>query len=147
MKNCVQTYDNLVQLLASDLVFPAHSSGDTFTNIAGPQQGIATPINLVEGGDPVVCGRIVGVADRDALKSTDLITVYVRGIFNLSVSSVHNGISKGETIYIDPVTAALSDDFNDVPFGHALQAVGAGTTATIQVRLLGATPGAIGADS
>jgi predicted RecA/RadA family phage recombinase len=147
MKNLVQSYDNIVQLLASDLVFPTHTTGDNFTNIAGPQQGIAVPINLVEGGDPVLCGRLVGVADRDALRSTDLISVYVRGVFNLAVKSYHNGFNKGETVYIDPSTAELNDQAAGVPFGTAMQAVASNAVTTIQVRLFGATPGATGANS
>ena len=74
--------------------------------------------------------------------------VSTRGIYNLSVASIHNGISVGETVYIDPSTAVLSDDANDVPYGLALDAVAAGNVAaTIRVKLFGQTPGAIGADS
>jgi predicted RecA/RadA family phage recombinase len=145
MKNLSQLTDAILQFLASDLTAPSHSSGDSYTNIAGPQQGLNTPINLVEGGDPVVCGRIVGVADHDALTSSDLITVYTRGVFNLAVTVVHNGFSKGETVYIDPSSAVLSDDQTKTPFGVALDATS--VNATIRVMLFGATPGATGAGS
>lgn len=145
MKNLVQFVDTHLQFLASDLSFPSHSSGDTFTNIAGPQQGLATPINLPESGDPVLCGRIPGVCDSDALRSTDLLTVYVRGVFSLAVAIVHNGLSKGETVYANPSTLVLSDDQTGVPFGVALEAASA--PGTIKILLLGPTPGAIGAGS
>ena len=113
----------------SDLTHPSH--GDS----------------LVDGDDPVLVGRIGGVAIHSALASTDLIAVAVEGVFDLLVSSVHNGISIGETVFCDPSSCALSDDLADVPFGVALETVSAGGTATINVRLFGATPGASGAGS
>lgn len=146
MKNFVQTGDNL-SFLASQLVAPSHASGDTYTNLVAPGFGLTPPINLVESGDPVVVGRIVGVANNDALQSSDTIVVSTRGVYALSVSSIHNGISVGETVYIDPVSASLSDDFNDVPFGCALGAVSGGATTTINVKLFGQTFGATGANS
>jgi hypothetical protein len=65
----------------------------------------------------------------------------------LSVQSIHNGLSLGETVFIDPSTGVLSDDLTDVPFGVALGTVSAGATTSIPVRLFGATPGATGANS
>jgi hypothetical protein len=50
-------------------------------------------------------------------------------------------------VYIDPTSAVVSDDFNDVPFGVALGTVSSGATTTIPVKLFGATPGATGANS
>jgi predicted RecA/RadA family phage recombinase len=114
----------------SDLVHPSRASG------------------LVNSGDPVVVGRVVGVASSTALATTDLIAIDTEGVHDLTVSSIHNGISVGETVYIDPVSAVVSDDFTDVPFGVCYYGnfVGAGS-GTVSVRLFGATPGATGANS
>lgn len=146
MKNFVMTGDNL-SFLASQIVNPSHSSGDTYTNLIGVGEGVSTPINLVESGDPVVIGRVVGVANNDAINSTDTVVVSTRGVYAIAVQSIHNGVSIGETVYIDPVTAVVSDDFNDVPFGCALATVAGGATTTINVKLFGQTPGASGANS
>jgi predicted RecA/RadA family phage recombinase len=113
----------------SDLVHPSHSD------------------NLVDSGDPVVIGRLVGVAATSAAATTDLVAIDTEGVHDLSVQSIHNGFSIGETIYIDPATAALSDDPNDVPFGVAYEALAGNVADTINVRLFGATPGATGANS
>ena len=147
MKNLLYEVGDRLAFLASLIVAPSHASGDTYTNLVAPGEGISTPVNLVEAGDPVVIGRIVGVAEQDALQSTDSITVRLRGVFNLSVQCQHHTITVGETVYINPSTAVISDDPTQVPFGTALASVPSGTTATIAVRLFGATPGAIGADS
>lgn len=113
----------------SDLVHPSHSD------------------NLVDSGDPVVLGRLVGVSASSAAATTDLIAIDTEGVHDLSVTSVHNGISLGETIFIDPASAVLSDDSSDVPFGVAYEAIAGANTDTINVRLFGATPGATGANS
>ena len=104
------------------------------------------PNSPAKSGDPVVAGRVGGVASIDGVASGKTV-IQVEGVFNLSVSSVHNGLSVGETVYIDPANAVLSDDLNDVPYGIALGVVAMGTTAAIDVRLFGATPGASGANS
>jgi len=119
-----------ITLTESDLVHPSHSD------------------NLVDSGDPVVVGRLVGVAATSALASTDLVAIETEGVHDLSVTTIHNGIAIGETVYIDPSAATLSDDYNDVPFGIALEAISLVTaTDTINVLLFGATPGAAGANS
>ncbi len=129
MKTFIQARSPLT-FTESDLVHPSHSD------------------NLVDSGDPVVIGRIVGVAATSALASTDLVSVEVEGVHDLSVTTIHNGISIGETVYIDPAAATLSDDYNDVPYGVALEAISLVTaTDTINVLLFAATPGAAGANS
>jgi predicted RecA/RadA family phage recombinase len=128
MKNQVQD-GKVLTFTESSLAHPTHSDG------------------LVNGGDPVVVGRVVGVAFQDADATTDSIDVAATGVFDVSVTSVHNGISIGETVYIDPSTAVLSDDSNDVPYGIALEAISGNATDTINVKLFGQTPGATGAGS
>jgi predicted RecA/RadA family phage recombinase len=123
------SFGDNVTIPVANLVFPSHAG--------------ALPLS----GDPVLVGRLCGVANADGVTGGSVV-VSTRGVYNLSVTSIHNGVSIGETVYIDPVTAVLSDDANDVPFGVALDAVAAGNVAaTVRVKLFGATPGAIGADS
>jgi len=153
MKNFYETGDNL-QFLASQIVAPQHASGDTYTNLVGPSEGATTPVNLVEDGDPCVIGRIVGVSNMDAVFATDLIVVSTRGVYALAVKANYGaGIHLGETVYIDPVAATLSDNSAGVPFGVVVPAAGytggsivvpVGSTVTVLVKLFSQTPGATG---
>lgn len=129
-KNFVQEGKTLT-FIESDLTHPTHADG------------------LVDAGDPVLVGRIPGVALTSALATTDPIAVAVQGVFDLAVAATAHGIAKGETIHINASTAALSDnsDSTDVPFGSALEAVAAGAADTINIRLMGPTPGDLGAGS
>lgn len=156
MKNFYSTGDNL-QFVASEIVHPSHASGDTYTNLVGPGEGASTPVNLVEDGDPCVIGRIVGVANMDAVFATDVIVVSTRGVYSLAVTANYGaGIHYGETVYIDPAAGTLSDNSAGVPFGVIVPpngstvggvnsiAVPVGSTSTVYVKLFGQTPGAIG---
>jgi hypothetical protein len=156
MKNFYSTGDNL-SFLASEIVAPQHSTGDTYTNLVGPGEGATTPVNLVEDGDPCLIGRIVGVSNMDAVFATDLIVVSTRGVYSLPVKANYGaGIHVGETVYIDPVAATLSDNSAGVPFGVVVPpnggtaggvnaiAVPVGATNTVLVKLFGQTPGAVG---
>jgi predicted RecA/RadA family phage recombinase len=123
--------DNLV-FLDSQITHPTH---------AAPNRTLS--------GDAVVIGRLAGVAASSALvATTDSIAVVFRGVFKVPVVSIHNGLSVGETVFIDPSTAVLSDDLTAVPFGTALDTVPSnGVVTTIRVKLFGHTPGAVGAGS
>lgn len=107
---------------------------------------IVAPNNPPKSGDPCVAGRLAGVACKDGVTGDNL-PIAVKGVYKLSCSTVHNGLSVGETVYIDPASAVLSDDQADVPFGIALETVAMGATTTIKIRLFGGTPGATGAGS
>lgn len=110
---------------------------------------LSKPSTRVASGDPVLLtgGRIAGVAQTTTLAATDSVAVSVDGIYNVLVSTIHNGISKGETVYIS-TAGVVSDDFAQVPFGVALGTIAnGGAAAVIPVRLFGATPGAAGANS
>lgn len=119
-----------ITVIESDLVHPSHPDG------------------LVNAGDPVLLGRIPGVALIDASATTDSIPVAVEGVFDLSVTTVH-GLAKGETVHINASTALLGDnaDSTDVPFGSALETIAGSSSDTINVRLMGPTPGDLGAGS
>lgn len=140
MKNFSQIGDNIT-VLASQCVFPAHAAGDTYTNLVAPGQGIATPVNLPESGDPVLVGGcLIGVVNNDALNPTDSIVISCRGVYLLSVigkttNAANLAVNVGDRLYIDPVTAAITADSTKVPFGQALGAVVAGATTSIPVRL------------
>lgn len=152
MKNFVMTGDNL-SFLASDIVAPQHVAGDIYTNLVGPGSGLVTPINLVESGDPCIIGRICGVANNDALTVNDTIVVSTRGVYALPVKANYGaGIHNGETVYIDPVAATLSDNSAGVPFGVVVststaggsEVIPVGSTLTVNIKLFGQTPGAVG---
>lgn len=115
----------ILSFLESVLLHPTHTDG------------------LVDAGDPVLVGRIAGVAEISATATTDLISVDTEGVHDLSVTAIGNGISLGETLYIDPSTGVISNDLSDTPFGAAMEALASGTD-TINVLLFGATPGATG---
>jgi predicted RecA/RadA family phage recombinase len=124
-KNYVQP-GRVLTLTESDLTHPSHSD------------------SLVDSGDACVVGRMAGVAEADAAATTDLVAVAVEGVYNVPVVGAGNGVSLGETVYIDPTTAAVGSDPTDTPFGVALGTVAAGATTTIPVKLFGGTPGATG---
>ena len=113
------------------------------------------PNSDIKSGDPVVTtsGRIAGVAVADEVPGSagpyndSNVVVQLKGVFQLSVVSTHHAIGIGQTVYIDGTSGVLSDDFTDIPFGVALDAVAQYATTSIRVRLFGATPGAVGADS
>lgn len=125
---------------------------------------LAGPNDPIKGGDPLCIGRLCGVAVADETPGSagpfndGNVVLQLIGVFNLPVTSQQEaGISIGETVYmaasgggapsIDGSTAKVTDDYTGVPFGTALGTVSLGSTATIPVRLFGATPGVTGANS
>jgi len=120
-----------VTLLESLLTHPYHSDG------------------LVDKGDPVVCGDMVGVAMNSASAATDYIVIDTEGIWRLTVygtcydgtsNGADSAVVQGEQIYINTTTALLSKD-SDVarqrPFGWALGPVEAGKFIVIAVKVHG----------
>jgi len=122
------SFGDNVTLPVANLVFPSHTD------------------SLPHSSDPVLCGRLAGVVNQDGVSGGNVV-VSTRGVYNLAVTPIHNGLSIGETVYIHTTTAVLSDDQTQVPFGIALDAAPGNATATIRIKLFGITPGAIGADS
>lgn len=123
--------------------------GDRVTFAASALVG---PNNPIKSGDPVVVGRVAGVANADAVPTTPIaadgnVVVSLKGCYNISVVSTHHNITIGSTCYINPSTGVVSDDLTQVPFGTVLDQVNQYATTTVRVRLFGATPGAAGADS
>jgi predicted RecA/RadA family phage recombinase len=143
MKNFIQNGSKIT--FAASAVVTANNNATAYspTNSAsGPQSGEAGLI-----------GRIVGVVVANAVNSTagpfnDGNTVLeTNGIFSLAVQSIHHAIAVGSTVYIHATTGVVSDDYTQVPYGCVCDAVAQYATTTVRVKLFGATPGAIGADS
>lgn len=111
----------------------------------------AAPATVLSG-DPVVVGRLAGVAKTSYRTDTLEASIDHEGAYFLPVTAasglspiVGAAIMPGDPIYadggvLDPTTNFLTGftlDTNPagVFFGNALDAVGAGLTATIRVRL------------
>jgi len=97
---------------------------------------------FVDKGDPVVVGRIVGVAFNSAAAATDLIAIDTEGIWFLSAVAVNDAgnsaIAPGDEIFINRTTAVLSKITNiatQQPFGYALGDVPTGTTAVVAIKV------------
>ena len=90
-------------------------------------------------GAPEVAGDLAGVLLVDA-DSNDEAVVALEGVFDLAVTgadgSGNAAVAVGDKLYKDG-TQINKDDTNGVFFGHALEAVSSGSTATINVRLKG----------
>lgn len=96
---------------------------------------------LVESGDPVFVGSIVGVAQITALASTDNVTVDTEGVYRLAVvakdgAGVNSAVALGDQLFIDSA-AIINKGQDGLPFGYALGTVTAGSTTTIAVKLVG----------
>lgn len=93
---------------------------------------------LVNKGQPVVCGSIVGVALKSAVANTDLIPIDTEGIWYLSVTAAAADIAVGTPLFITSggvvTDANLATSRN---FGYALGVVSphAPTTAVIAVKI------------
>ncbi|MEW6223185.1 MAG: DUF2190 family protein [Chloroflexota bacterium] len=101
--------------------------------------------DLVLSGDPVAVGQIPGVAIidevTDATKGTvGTATVDTEGVYALAVKGVNDvpanvAVAPGDIVYWDNALGELDLGPNGVRFGYALEAVLAGATTTILVRL------------
>lgn len=88
---------------------------------------------LVDGGDPVNVGDIVGVAFTSAAANTDMIAVDTEGIWFLSVvASDDNGTSAvalGDQLYIN--TGVVSKRASGIPFGKACSILTGSASAAV----------------
>lgn len=91
-----------------------------------------------DAGDPVVVGKIVGVALIDA-DANNKCTFATEGIFDLPVKghdgTANSAVAVGDALYYTAGDAFLDKDSAQVLFGYALEAVSSGQTATIEVLL------------
>lgn len=143
MKNFVQN--------GSRITFAA-SAVVTANNNTNPYSGGVSGDGPLSGEAGVI-GRIGGVVVSNAINSTagplndSNVVLETVGVFNLAVQSIHHTIAVGSTVYINGTTGVVSDDYTQVPYGCVCDAVTQYATTTVRVKLFGATPGAIGADS
>jgi predicted RecA/RadA family phage recombinase len=143
MKNFVQN-GSKITFAASAVVTP--------NNYANPYSGGVSGDGPLSGEAGVI-GRIVGVVVANAINSTagplndSNVVLETQGVFSLAVVSTHHTIAVGSTVYINPTTGVVSDDYTQVPFGCVCDSVAQYATTTVRVKLFGATPGAVGADS
>jgi hypothetical protein len=141
---------NFVQR-GSRISFPA-ASVVTNNNYTNPQSG-GTAGSGPLSGEAGVIGRITGVVVANSIngaagpQNDSNVVLETEGVFQLTVTCKHHAMAYGATVFIDPVTGLLSDDYTAVPFGCALDQVGVGATTSVRVKIFGATPGAVGADS
>ena len=99
----------------------------------------------VAARSPVVVGQLAGVAlTATASSGTQIATVALEGVFNLSCKGITAGggngaIAQGDIIYYVPAQtpklSKYSDGASAVRFGIALAAVNSGATTTIPVRI------------
>jgi predicted RecA/RadA family phage recombinase len=88
--------------------------------------------------DPVVVGDLHGVALTDYSAGYAVVDLGP-AVYDLSVTATSStgssAIEVGDPIYINPSTFALTNDATKKFFGNALEAVTAGSTSTINVRV------------
>jgi len=113
----------ILQLAESALTHPTHTDG------------------LVDKGDIVVAGHIVGVAKGSASASTDQIAVDTAGIWCLPVIASNDigtsAVAVGDPIYVDPTTCAASKDPSGIFLGYALSTLTGSAQAAACVVQLG----------
>jgi len=96
----------------------------------------ASPVS----GDPVRVGTLVGVALTDE-RSDGTTTIDFGGVYALSAKGIDNAgnsaIAVGDKLYyVDATTPKISkNNVTGTLAGYALQAVNAGATATIRVKI------------
>jgi predicted RecA/RadA family phage recombinase len=113
-----------IEMTESLLTHPSHSDG------------------FVDKGDPVILGKQVGVAFRDASAAGDLIAIDTEGIWALSVVAAdqngNSAVARGDRIYINTTTAVLSKistPATNMPFGIALSTLTSGSTGVVAVKV------------
>lgn len=94
----------------------------------------------VTSGSPVAVGKITGVAIADA-DSNNKTVVDRGGVYDLSVKAIDgagdSAVAVGDEIYYTAGdTPKLNKKVTGILFGHALEAIVAGATDTVQVALL-----------
>jgi predicted RecA/RadA family phage recombinase len=108
------------------------------TNYVQPGNNIKLPVTAdAKAGDWDMVGDLAVVLASNA-DSDDEAVCSLTGVFNLEVKGADNSgdaaISAGAKIYADGADLN-ADDADGTFFGHALEAVGSGATATVPVRL------------
>lgn len=105
----------------------------------GDQLSVAVASGTLSG-DPVVLGRVPGVALKDRDATTGEATVKFDGVHLISVrgwsGAANAAIAVGDTVYFNSgSTPKVDANAAGIPYGTALQAVASGATTEIQVRV------------
>jgi predicted RecA/RadA family phage recombinase len=110
-----------------------YNDGNQFSAVCSQP---AVPVS----GDPVLVGKLPGVALTTEDAVTGETTVKTNGVYNLAVLG-HDGtaaaaIAVGDIVYYDTAaTPKVNVKTTAVRFGYALAAVSSGATATIPVKI------------
>lgn len=98
---------------------------------------VPTAPTTVDSGDPVLLGKLPGVALTDE-DSDGNATIAISGVFQLSVKgedgSGNSAVAAGDILYYDS-DVINKDVTNGTRFGYALGAVTSGSTSTIDVLI------------
>lgn len=98
--------------------------------------------STVKSGDPIVVGNAIrGVAQTDYNSTSGKAVVDTEGVYDLSVQGVddagNSAVAVGDRLYYTSTdTPVLSKKKSGKFFGFALEAVGSGLTATINVKII-----------
>lgn len=97
----------------------------------------ATAPAAPDSGDPVLLGQIPGVAVQDEEADGDT-SIDTGGVYNLDVVGEDDGgnaaIAAGDIVYYDAGEINV-DAVNGTRYGYALDAVDAGATTNIRVKI------------
>jgi predicted RecA/RadA family phage recombinase len=111
-----------------------------------PLTVVVTDPAAPNGGDPCRFGNMTGVAVDDERADGLTVVDFGLGVYDLPVTDTGAGIAVGDLLYYVDATNDVRDDATGFFFGFALEAVGAGLTATIQVlHVPSPAAGALGA--
>lgn len=112
------------------------------TNLVNYTNVINIPVAGASSGDPVLVGRIWGVAlnDTDADGNVDVRLPAMYYIYDLSVKAVDGSGNKAvavgdEIFYVPADTPKLSKKVSGTHFGYSLETITAGSTDTINILI------------
>lgn len=97
--------------------------------------------STVVSGDPVIVGNAIrGVAQTSYSSADGKAVIDTEGVYDLSVKAVddagNSAVVIGDRLYHDGTTTTLSKKKSGKFYGLALEAVGSGLTATINVKIV-----------
>ena len=94
--------------------------------------------DLIEKGDPCMAfPNLVGIAMKTAESTEEVITIDTEGIWwlNVEAGKAWGDVYVGQMLYIDASSAAITDDYEQIPFGLSLGHVDEGNTTLIAVKV------------
>lgn len=119
------------------------------TNKIQPGNVLTWTVAGKSSGDPVILNGMTGVALTDTDATTGKLSVDLEGVYDLSVKAINDAgnsaVAIGDKIfYVVGDTPLLSKKASGYFFGYALEVIGTGETATINVlQVAGPGPGTL----